>query len=137
MTRRKNTAKKLNLKQIIGEQDDLLRELVQQIVQQVLEAEMDEAVGAEKGERTRSRLGYRSGYYRRTLPFVPEIWELTRTRIRNCWKSAAPLEKRSNSCDATCSLAKGPRRVQKLRLLRVRTRLVAMANRSTTVFRQM
>jgi putative transposase len=67
MTRRKNTAKKLNLKEIIGEQDDLLRELVQQIVQQVLEAEMDEAVGAEKGERTPSRLGYRSGYYSRTL----------------------------------------------------------------------
>jgi transposase-like protein len=67
MTRRKNSAKKLNVKEIIGEQEDLLRELVQQIVQQVLEAEMDEAVGAEKGERTPSRLGYRSGYYSRTL----------------------------------------------------------------------
>ena len=67
MTRRKNTAKKLNLKEVIGEQEDLLRELLQQIVQQVLEAEMDEAVGAEKGERTPSRLGYRSGYYSRTL----------------------------------------------------------------------
>src|SRR5690242_16794668 len=28
---------------------------------------MDEAVGAEKGERTPNRLGYRSGYYNRTL----------------------------------------------------------------------
>ena len=67
MTRRKNTAKKLNLKEIVGEQEDLLRELVQQIVQQVLEAEMDEAIGAEKGERTADRLGYRSGYYSRSL----------------------------------------------------------------------
>src|SRR5437763_4879604 len=74
MTRRKNTAKKLNLKEIIGEQDDLLRELVQQIVQQVLEAEMDEAVGAEKGERTPSRLGYRSGYYSRT--FITRVGKL-------------------------------------------------------------
>ena len=67
MTRRKNTAKKLSLKEIVGEQEDLLRELVQQIVQQVLEAEMDEAIGAEKGERTADRLGYRSGYYSRSL----------------------------------------------------------------------
>jgi transposase-like protein len=74
MSRRKNTAKKLNLKEIIGEQDDLLRELVQHIVQQVLEAEMDEAVGAEKGERTPSRLGYRSGYYSRTLTTRVGSW---------------------------------------------------------------
>ena len=67
MSRRKNTAKKLNLKEIVGEQEELLRELVQQIVEQVLEAEMDEAIGAEKGERTAARLGYRSGYYSRSL----------------------------------------------------------------------
>lgn len=67
MTRRKNTAKKLNLKEIVGEQEDLLRELVQQIVHEVLEAEMEEAIGAEKGERTADRLGYRSGYYSRSL----------------------------------------------------------------------
>jgi transposase-like protein len=40
---------------------------VQQVVQQVLEAEMDEALGAEKNERSPNRLGYRSGYYNRTL----------------------------------------------------------------------
>src|SRR5262249_17227362 len=32
-----------------------------------LEAEMTDALGAEKGERTAGRLGYRSGYYTRTL----------------------------------------------------------------------
>ena len=36
-------------------------------VQEVLEAEMTEALAAEKGERTEGRLGYRSGYYQRTL----------------------------------------------------------------------
>ena len=36
-------------------------------MQEVLEAEMTEALGAEKGERTPARLGYRSGYYGRTL----------------------------------------------------------------------
>ena len=67
MTRRKNSAKKLNFREMLAEQEDFLRTLVQQIVQQVLEAEMEEAVGAEKGERTPNRLGYRSGYYNRTL----------------------------------------------------------------------
>jgi transposase-like protein len=35
--------------------------------QQTLEAEMDVALAAEKSERTANRLGYRSGYYGRTL----------------------------------------------------------------------
>ena len=67
MTRKKNTAKQLNPKEIFAEQEDFLRGLIQQVVQQVLEAEMDEAVGAQKSERTPDRLGYRSGYYSRTL----------------------------------------------------------------------
>jgi putative transposase len=36
-------------------------------LQRVLEAEMEEALQAGKSERTASRLGYRSGYYSRTL----------------------------------------------------------------------
>ena len=67
MTRKKNTSKQLNLKEIFAEQEDFLRTLIQQVVQQVLEAEMEEAVGAHKSERTPDRLGYRSGYYSRTL----------------------------------------------------------------------
>jgi putative transposase len=67
MTRKQNSAKQINWKEVMAEQDDFLRPLVQEVVQQVLEAEMDEALGAEKGERTPSRQGYRSGYYGRTL----------------------------------------------------------------------
>ena len=67
MTRSKNSAKKLNFRQMLAEQEDFLRTLVQKIVQQTLEAEMDDAVGAEKGERTPNRLGYRSRHYSRTL----------------------------------------------------------------------
>jgi putative transposase len=40
---------------------------LQSVVQAALEAEMTEALGAEKGERTESRPGYRSGYYARSL----------------------------------------------------------------------
>src|SRR3569832_697782 len=67
MTRKQNTAKLINWKELMGEGSDFLRPLVQEVVQQVLEAEMDEALGAEKGERTPNRQGYRSGYYGRTL----------------------------------------------------------------------
>ena len=67
MTRKQNTAKQNNWKELMSEGSDFLRPLVQEVVQQVLEAEMDEALGAEKGERTPNRQGYRSGYYGRTL----------------------------------------------------------------------
>jgi len=67
MTRKQNSAKQINWKEVMAEQGDFLRPLVQEVVQQVLEAEMDEVLGAEKGERTASRRGYRSGYYGRTL----------------------------------------------------------------------
>ena len=41
--------------------------MVRAVVAATLEAEMAAAVGAEKGERNEGRLGYRSGYYSRTL----------------------------------------------------------------------
>ena len=44
-----------------------LRELVQQVVQEVLEGEMQDTLLAAKSERNPERLGYRSGYYERTL----------------------------------------------------------------------
>jgi putative transposase len=37
------------------------------VLQELLEAEMSEALGAEKGERTPDRLGYRAGHYQRSL----------------------------------------------------------------------
>lgn len=67
MPRKQNSAKKLEWKEVLLGQEDFLRPLVREVVQQVLEAEMDEALGAEKGERTPNRQGYRSGYYGRTL----------------------------------------------------------------------
>ena len=44
-----------------------LHEVIRVVTQEVLEAEMDEALGAGKSGRTPERLGYRSGYYGRTL----------------------------------------------------------------------
>jgi putative transposase len=67
MTREKDSAKRVDWKALMAGQEDFLRPLVQEVIQQVLEAEMDEALGAGKSERTAGRLGYRSGYYNRTL----------------------------------------------------------------------
>jgi putative transposase len=69
--RRKDSAKGRltaeDLKQILAEDRDLLKVIVEEVLQQVLEAEMEEALQAGKSERTANRLGYRSGYYSRTL----------------------------------------------------------------------
>jgi putative transposase len=67
MTRKQDNAKKANWKEIMTEQEDFLLPLIREVLQEVMEAEMDEALGAEKGERTARRLGYRSGHYGRTL----------------------------------------------------------------------
>jgi putative transposase len=67
MTPRKNTAAKSNLKELLSEDQDLLRSLMKQALEQVLDGEMSEALGAGKSERNEGRLGYRSGYYGRSL----------------------------------------------------------------------
>jgi putative transposase len=53
--------------ELFSKSPDGLRELVRAVVQEMLEAEMTETVGAAEGERSAGRLGYRSGYYSRTL----------------------------------------------------------------------
>jgi putative transposase len=71
MARKQDSASKDALKaeltRILAEDGDFWKSVVTEVFQQVLEAEMDEALGAEKSERTPGRLGYRSGYYGRTL----------------------------------------------------------------------
>lgn len=67
MTQKKNNANQPDWREVFASGPDGIRALIQQVVQEVLEAEMEEAVGAEKSERTPERLGYRSGYYTRTL----------------------------------------------------------------------
>lgn len=55
------------LKEALSQDHDFLRPLVRQALQDVMDAEMDECLGAGRYERTGERLGYRSGYYNRTL----------------------------------------------------------------------
>src|SRR4051794_15477140 len=67
MTQKKDSATAADWRAILGSGLEGMRPLVQQIVQEVLEAEMDETLGAQRSERTPERVGYRSGYYTRTL----------------------------------------------------------------------
>ena len=53
--------------ELFARSPDRLREILRAVKQEMLEAEMTDALGSEKDERTAARLGYRSGYYTRTL----------------------------------------------------------------------
>src|SRR6266404_8833307 len=66
-TRKKISPRLEEIKELMAQEGDFLRPLVGLVVQEVLEVEMSEVLGAQKGERTEGRMGYRSGYYVRNL----------------------------------------------------------------------
>jgi len=57
----------IDLKGLLAGGEDFIRAAIEALVQAALEAEISEAIGAEKGERTETRVSYRSGYYSRSL----------------------------------------------------------------------
>ncbi|GLR45808.1 transposase for insertion sequence element ISRM5 [Mesorhizobium amorphae] len=67
MTKTESKTASAAVKDILLSNPDGLHEVIRAVMQEVLEAEMDEALSASKSERTPERLGYRSGYYGRTL----------------------------------------------------------------------
>jgi putative transposase len=67
MTKRQGRTGSIEVKGLLERDEDFVRAAVEMLVQAALEAEMAEAIGAEKGERTATRLAYRSGYYSRSL----------------------------------------------------------------------
>ncbi len=67
MTKVQGKCEVVDIKAVLAENADFLRTAVKAVRAAALEAEMTEAVGAAKSERTESRLGYRAGYYQRSL----------------------------------------------------------------------
>src|SRR5438270_11431112 len=67
MAQKNRNAETTDVKNLLLETPDLIREIVTQTVQQILESEMDEALGARRSERTEERAGHRSGYYDRSF----------------------------------------------------------------------
>ena len=64
-TKERNT--KLSAAEAVAGDRDLIKALMKEALQEVLEGEMTEFLGAEPGERTEARNGYRAGYYGRSL----------------------------------------------------------------------
>jgi putative transposase len=56
-----------SVKALFSEEEDVLKKILREVIQEVLEQEMTDSLGAAKGERSLNRLGYRSGYYERSL----------------------------------------------------------------------
>src|ERR1700741_5491684 len=67
MTNRKGKTELIDVKELLERDEDSLQAALQALLQAALEAERSETIGAEKGERTETRLAYRSGYYPRSL----------------------------------------------------------------------
>ena len=64
---KQNGLKREELKALFLEDEEGMKPVLRAALQEVLEAEMEEALGVGKSERSESRRGYRSGYYRRSL----------------------------------------------------------------------
>src|SRR5258707_11243092 len=56
MTKGEGKSEVIDLKGLLGRDEDFVRTAVEALVQAALEAEMTEAIGAAKGERTETRL---------------------------------------------------------------------------------
>jgi len=67
MTDRKGKPEPVDVKELLERDEDFLRAALQALVEAALKAEMIETIGAAKGERSATRLAYRSGYYGRSL----------------------------------------------------------------------
>ena len=97
MTDRKGKSGTIDVKALLAGDEEFLRALVRTALQEVLEVEMTQALGAEKGERTADRLGYRSGYYGRTLVTRIGKLELRVPQDRECRFSTELLERYQRS----------------------------------------
>ena len=67
MVQSKSIVSLTEVKGLLHQNRDFLKDLLSEVIQETLESEMDDALGARKNERSSERIGYRSGYYNRTL----------------------------------------------------------------------
>jgi putative transposase len=66
-TNAKGKSSVVAIEELLSQDRDFFKSLLKESLQEVLEAEMTQAIGAEPGERSSGRLGYRAGYYSRGL----------------------------------------------------------------------
>ena len=97
MTTSKHKGKLLPVEAMLAGDRDFLKQAVKDALQEVLEGEMTEFLGAEPGERTEARNGYRSGYYGRSLVTRIGKLELRVPRDRSGEFSTALFERYARS----------------------------------------
>ena len=97
-TKERNT--KLSAVEAVAGDRDLIKALMKEALQEVLEGEMTEFLGAEPGERTEARSGYRAGYYGRSLVTRIGKLELRVPRDRSGEFSTALFERYARSSKA-------------------------------------
>ena len=97
MTTSKHKGKLLPVEAMLAGDPDFLKQAVKDALQGVLEGEMTEFLGAEPGERTEARNGYRSGYYGRSLVTRIGKLELRVPRDRSGEFSTALFERYARS----------------------------------------
>ena len=71
---RKDRNAMVDVKAVLAESADPIREVVEATLQQILECEMDELLQARRNERSEERTGYRSGSYERS--FITRVGKL-------------------------------------------------------------
>lgn len=64
---RKSKPSVVSVEGLLGQNRDVFKELLRESLKEALAAQMTEAIGAEPGERTPDRAGWRAGYYSRIL----------------------------------------------------------------------
>jgi transposase-like protein len=97
MTRAEHTSETGSAEALVAGDRDLMKALMKEALQEVLEAEMSELLGAEPGERTEGRRGYRAGYYGRGLVTRIGKLELRVPRDRSGEFSTALFERYQRS----------------------------------------
>ena len=96
MTKKERNTKLSAAEAVAGDRD-LIKALLKEALQEVLEGEMTEYLGAAAGERTESRMGYRAGYYGRSLVTRIGKLELRVPRERGGEFSTALFERYARS----------------------------------------
>jgi len=82
MTERQGKSGTIDVKALLAADEEFLQALVRTALQEVLEAEMRTPWAPRRGEWAPGRMGYRSGYYDRTL--ITRIGKLElRRRLRD------------------------------------------------------
>ena len=97
MTRRNNTGRLTEIKELLLSDRDLMKELMRDALNEILNGEMTELLQAACSERTEERTGYRAGYYSRGLVTRIGKLELRVPRDRNGEFSTSLFERYQRS----------------------------------------